>query len=101
MACLLSVTSLGTAPEANAEMRGQSSLKMKRVFGKHATRLKRRDTGVRIYLPRGPGSVYEDYPYYYSRGYYPRRIGGYVYYPSYYYYPRYKGYRRSLRRPRG
>ena len=46
---------------------------------------------ARIHLPIGPSYVYYDYPYYYSRGYYPTHIGGYVYYPYYYYgsYPRY------------
>ena len=28
---------------------------------------------------------YYDYPYYYSRGYYPTHIGGYIYYPYYLY----------------
>ena len=41
----------------------------------------RRRRGVRIALPRGPSHIYNDYPYYYARGYYPRHIGGYVYYP--------------------
>jgi hypothetical protein len=37
----------------------------------------------RIPLPIGPSYIYYDYPYYYSRGYYPTHIGGYVYYPAY------------------
>ena len=49
------------------------------------SRCKHRGRGVRIYLPIGPGYIYYDYPYYYSRGYYPTHIGGYVYYPRYYY----------------
>ncbi|MBX2804360.1 MAG: hypothetical protein KTR19_00180 [Hyphomicrobiales bacterium] len=36
----------------------------------------------RIPLPLGPSYTYYDYPYYYSRGFYPEHIGGYVYYPS-------------------
>ncbi len=42
--------------------------------------VKRRGRGVTIYLPIGPSYLYYDYPYYYSRGYYPTHIGGYVYY---------------------
>jgi hypothetical protein len=97
MACLLGTISLGIAPVANAELGGQSSLKSKKIAGKNATKLKRRYSGVRIHLPVGPGSVYYDYPYYYSRGYYPRHIGGYVYYPNYYYRSYYWGYKRSPR----
>ena len=44
---------------------------------------RRRGRGVRIRVPVGPGYIYYDYPYYYSRGYYPTHIGGYVYYPFY------------------
>lgn len=40
----------------------------------------RRPRARRGRLPLGPSYVYYDYPYYYSRGYYPRHIGGYVYY---------------------
>lgn len=42
---------------------------------------KRRARGPHIYLPIGPAYTYYDYPYYYSRGYYPRHIVHYVYYP--------------------
>jgi hypothetical protein len=87
-ACLLTVGAFGLAPAANAELGGQSSLKTKKIAGKStgktAARLKRR---MRILLPVGPASVYTEYPYYYSRGYYPRHIGGYVYYPAPFYRP--------------
>jgi hypothetical protein len=63
MACVLAVGFTGIAEVANAESGGQSL----------------RKTG-RIPLPLGPSYVYYDYPYYYSRGYYPTHIGGYVYY---------------------
>jgi hypothetical protein len=43
---------------------------------------RRHRRGVRIALPRGPSQIYNDYPYYYARGYYPRHIGGYTYYPA-------------------
>ena len=52
--------------------------------------IKRRGRGPRIYLPIVPSYIAYDYPYYYSRGYYPTRIGrGYVYYgyPYSYYTP--------------
>jgi hypothetical protein len=97
---LLAVSSLGVASVANAELGGQSSLKAEKIASKKAAKLKRRDSGVRIHLPMGPGSIYYDYPYYYSRGYYPTRIGGYVYYPYYYYRSYYRGYHRSPRSTR-
>ena len=96
MACLLAGGFLGTAPVANAESSGQSSLKSRKNAW-NATKIKRAGRRVRIRLPVGPGSVYYDYPYYYSRGYYRTHIGGYVYYPSYYYRSYYWGYGRSPR----
>jgi len=42
---------------------------------------RRRASLVRIPLPLGPSYIYQDYPYYYSRGHYPAHIGGYTYYP--------------------
>lgn len=42
---------------------------------------KHRRRGVRIPLHLGPAYIYQDYPYYYSRGFYPTHIGGYVYRP--------------------
>jgi hypothetical protein len=96
MVSVLAGSYLGLAPAANAELGGQRSLKSKKAAGKALTKLKRRGSSVRIHLPIGPGSVYYDYPYYYKRGYYPTRIGGYVYYP-YYYYRGYRGYHRGPR----
>ena len=93
MACLLAVGLLGIAPAANAESVGPSQ-KAGKIAGKNAVENKRRFRSVKIKLPVGPTSVYYDYPYYYSRGYYPTHIGGYVYYPYYYYriyYPRHVG----------
>jgi hypothetical protein len=92
LACLLAVGLLGLAPASNAASAGQSSLKSgesakkksakKKSARKRAAGFKRRGRGPqRIYLPMGPASIYYDYPYYYSRGYYPTHIGGYVYYP--------------------
>jgi hypothetical protein len=80
MACLLAVGFPGIAPVANAKSGGQSVLKP----GKSVRiTIRPRARGPRILLPIGPGSVYCDYPYYYSRGHYPTHIGGYVYYPYY------------------
>ena len=79
-ACLLAVGLLGVAPVANAA--SQSVLKPGKSVRSNVITIKPR--GSRVFLPIGPGSVYCDYPYYYSRGHYPTHIGGYVYYPNYY-----------------
>ena len=47
MACLLAVGFLGIAPEANAGLVGQPSLKSEKIAGKNATKLKR--PGRRVY----------------------------------------------------
>ena len=108
MACLLAVGLLGIASVANAEPGGPSLLKLAKSANTSLIEIKGRRRGPRIHLPLGPGSIYYDYPYYYSRGYYPTHIGGYVYYPSRYhrnYYPRYGGrcptWHRGCRRARG
>jgi hypothetical protein len=84
MAGSLAVGFFGIAPAAIAESGGQS-LKPGKIAGTNIIKTKRRFRSVKIHLPLGPSSVYYDYPYYYSRGYYPTHIGGYVYYPNYYY----------------
>lgn len=85
MPCLLAVGFLGMAPVANAaDSDGRSYLKPGKSVRSHVITIKPRRYGPRIPLPIGPGSVYCDYPYYYSRGHYPTHIGGYVYYPHYY-----------------
>jgi len=84
MACLLAVGFLSIAPAANAESGGRSFVKPGKSARSNVITLRPRARGPRILLPRGPGSVYCDYPYYYSRGHYPTHIGGYVYYPYYY-----------------
>ena len=82
MACLLALGFLGVAPVAKAASGGQPVLKPGKSVRSNVITIKPR--GVRIHLPVGPGYVYCDYPYYYSRGHYPTHIGGYVYYPHYY-----------------
>lgn len=101
LACLPAVAFLGIAPVASAASAAKSSLKSRdggRNYVLESRRQsKRRARGPRIHLPIGPSYVYYDYPYYYSRGYYPTHIGGYVYYP---YYSYYQGYYREPALPR-
>ena len=85
MSCLLAVGFLGIAPVASAESGRESFRKPAKSAKNIVIEIKRRGRGPRIHLPIGPSYVYYDYPYYYSRGYYPTHIGGYVYYPYYYY----------------
>jgi hypothetical protein len=91
MAGLLAVSFLGIAPVANGESGRESFRKPGKSAKNVVIEIKRRARGPRIPLPIGPGYVYYDYPYYYSRGYYPTHIGGYVYYPSSYYRSYYRG----------
>jgi hypothetical protein len=89
MACLLAIGLGGIAQEANAASAGQSFLQAGDTARNDVIEIKHRHRGARIYLPIGPSYLYYDYPYYYSRGYYPRNIG-----PRYiYYYP--NNYRRD------
>ena len=81
MTCLLAGGLGGLAPVANAASAGQSLLNLGESAGNNVVEIEYRDRDRRIYLPIGPSSLYYDYPYYYSRGYYPRHIGpGYAYY---------------------
>jgi hypothetical protein len=89
MPCLLAVGFLGIAPVAAADSGGSvlkagKSARLKPGKSPRIVVNKRRGQGVRIHLPIGPAYVYQDYPYYYSRGHYPTHIGGYVYYPYQY-----------------
>jgi hypothetical protein len=92
MAGILAAGFLGLAPAANAEPGWESFRKSGRSSKNIVVEIKHRGRGQRIHLPIGPGYVYYDYPYYYSRGYYPTHIGGYVYYPYYYYRNYYGGF---------
>jgi hypothetical protein len=93
VACSLAVGFVSIAPLANAE-----SLKPRKSAKSKSIETRQRFRSVRVHLPIGPTSVYQDYPYYYSRGYYPTHIGGYVYYPYYYYRHPYYHYRERARR---
>jgi len=81
MACLLTIGLGGFASVANAASAGQSLLKPGESARNNVIEIKRRGHGQHIYLPIGPSYLAYDYPYYYSRGYYPTHIGpGYIYY---------------------
>jgi len=101
MACLLAFGFIGIAPVANADS-GRESFRKPSKSGKNIViDIRRRGHGPRIPLPIGPSYLYYDYPYYYSRGYYPTHIGGYVYYPrNDYYRGYYRGFNRGPGSPR-
>ena len=81
VAGLLAVGLGGLAPVANAASAGQSFLNPGASVGTNLIEIKRRSHSQRIY-PIVPYIAY-DYPYYYSRGYYPTHIGpGYIYHYS-------------------
>jgi len=100
LACLLAVAFIGLAPVTNAEPGRESIRKPGKSTKNIEIDIKRRGRAPRIPLPIGPSYVYYDYPYYYSRGYYPTHIGGYVYYPYSYYRRYYGGYYRGPGSPR-
>ena len=79
------------APMATATSTDKSVRKISKGARSYVLEPNRRGPSVKIHLPLGPSHVYYDYPYYYSRGYYPTHVGGYTYYPSYSrnFYPRY------------
>jgi hypothetical protein len=85
---LLAVGFLGTAPVALAASAEKSAAKPGKSARSYVLKNKRRSRPPRVHLPVGPSYIYYDYPYYYSRGYYPRHIVGYVYYPYYGHYYR-------------
>jgi hypothetical protein len=82
MTCLLMVGLIGVvAPVVNAAPAGQTILSPAENANNEVIEIGYSDSGPRVLLPRGPGSIYFDYPYYYSRGYYPTHINpGFAYY---------------------
>lgn len=97
MTCLLTISLVGLAPMANAASAGQSLLNPGQSAKNNVNviEIKQRSRGPRIVRPIAPSYLAYDYPYYYSRGYYPTHIGpGYIYhYRTYYspaYYPKYR-----------
>lgn len=101
VACLV-VGLQGGAPEANAASAGQSVLKAGNNVDNNVIVIKHRSRRVRIYTPIAPSYRYYDYPYYYSRGYYPTHIKpGFIYYGypySYYTSRNYRKYRARAHR---
>jgi hypothetical protein len=85
MASLLAVGFLGIAPMTHDASAGPAFLKLgesaRNSARSNVIEIKRRGRGPRLYVPIAPSYSAYDYPYYYSRGHYPTRIGrGYVYY---------------------
>jgi hypothetical protein len=97
MACLLAVGVLSFAPVANATSAGPAFLNPGKNARNNVVDVKKRGSSARIYVPIAPSYLYYDYPYYYSRGYYPTHIGpGFIYYGypySYYKSHNYRKYR--------
>jgi hypothetical protein len=80
MACLLAAGLACLAPAANAASAGQSFLNRGESAENDLIQVRHRRRGPRIVFPIAPSYLAHDYPYYYSRGYYPRHIGpGYIY----------------------
>jgi hypothetical protein len=80
-ACLIAIGSVGFASVADAARAGKSWVKHGKSAGHHVTEIRRRGRALRFYTPIAPSYIYYDYPYYYSRGYYPTHIGpGFLYY---------------------
>lgn len=104
--CLLTVGLIGVSSTASAAPAARSFFTLEQGVKNSVTPIKRRRyRAKRLYVPIAPSYLAYDYPYYYSRGYYPTHIGpGYIYYGRPYfhyrhvYYPRYNrrhyGYRK-------
>jgi len=81
---LLAVGGLGMMLSITGASAGQGARKPHDGARAYQLESRRSIRGPRIRLPMGPSYIYYDYPYYYSRGYYPTHIGGYIYeYPFY------------------
>lgn len=81
MACLLAVGFLGIALVANTASAGPAFLNSGKSSRNNVIEVKDRGRVPRTYVPIAPSYRYYDYPYYYSRGYYPIHIRpGFIYY---------------------
>lgn len=78
----LAIGLLGAASATDGACAAQASSKHRGGARSYVLERRSRNRGMRIPLPMGPSQTYYDYQYYYARGYYPRHIGGYVYYPA-------------------
>ena len=80
-ACLLAVALLGLAPATNAAPAGSLVPGQGKRLANNVIEIKDRGRVSRAYVPIAPSYRYYDYPYYYSRGYYPIHIRpGFIYY---------------------
>jgi hypothetical protein len=80
VACILALGLVGRAPYANAAPAGATLLTPGKGAANNLVSIKKRGS-ARIYVPIAPSYSYYDYPYYYSRGYYPTHIKpGFIYY---------------------
>lgn len=79
--CLLAAACLGIAPVTNAAPAGSYFLTPGQGIANNAIEIKDRGRVPRTYVPIAPSYGHYDYPYYYSRGYYPIHIRpGFIYY---------------------
>jgi hypothetical protein len=104
MGSLLTAGVLGVGAEAGAASLSQPLLKAGESARSGAIEIKYRGRRSRPF-PIAPSYLYYDYPYYYSRGFYPTHIRpGFIYFgrPYFYevrgYYPRYGGRRSKVRK---
>ena len=80
LACSLTTPLLGLALAANAGPAGSPALAGEGLPN-HVVVIDDRGEVPRTYVPIAPSYRYYDYPYYYSRGYYPIHIRpGFIYY---------------------
>ena len=80
-ACLLTVAFLGVAPVTHAAPGGSYLLHPDQGLASNVIEIKDRGRVPRTYVPIAPSYRYYDYPYCYSRGYYPIHIRpGFIYY---------------------
>lgn len=83
MACLLAMSLAGLGPAANAASAGKLSFNPGASLPGHAIEIigrRRYDRrrAPQVYPPITPRYPLYDYPYYYSRGYYPEHIRGHI-----------------------
>ena len=79
--CLLMAGSVGLVPAAKAVSASQVFMKPGEDVKNSIVEIKRRGRSLKIYTPIAPNYLYYDYPYYYSRGFYPTHIKpGFIYY---------------------
>ena len=88
MACLLAIGTGGASVTVHAASVGPSVTKHDASVTQSVTDIGYRGRKPRAYLPMAPSYLAYDYPYYYSRGYYPTHIGpGYIHHGYLYAYP--------------